>query len=66
MVIFVDYYVYGGSWFYCFFFTACPRVVTLTALLTAGKCVGVLLSVFKTIPGIINSSSVLLVRTGSQ
>ena len=29
----------GGFWFDCPFFTACPRVVTLTALQTAGAFV---------------------------
>ena len=31
--------LYGGFWFDCSFFTACPRVVTLTALQTAGAFV---------------------------
>ena len=32
----VDYYVFVGSWFDCSFFTASLRVITLTALQTAG------------------------------
>ena len=32
----VDYYVFVGSWFDCSFFTACLRVITLTARQTAG------------------------------
>ena len=36
VVIVVDYYVLGGSWFDCSLFTACLRVITLTALPTAG------------------------------
>ena len=36
VAIVVDYYVYDGSWFDCSFFTACPRVITLTAFQTAG------------------------------
>ena len=31
--------LYGGFWFGCFCFTGCPRVVTLTALQTAGAFV---------------------------
>ena len=29
-------HLYGSFWFDCSFFTACPRVVTLTTLQTAG------------------------------
>ena len=36
VAIVVDDYVHAGSWFDCSFFTACPRVATLTALQTAG------------------------------
>ena len=42
--------MYGGCWFGCFFFTACPRAVTLTALQTPS----VFLSVF--------TASVLVLR----
>ena len=35
-MIVVEYYVFGGFWFDCSFFTACLRVITLTALQTAG------------------------------
>ena len=34
-MIVVDYYVFGGCWFDCSFI-ACLRVITLTALRTAG------------------------------
>ena len=35
-VVIVIYDVFGGSCFYCPFFTACLRVITLTVLQTAG------------------------------
>ena len=33
----IDIYLYGVFWFDCSFFTACPRVVTLTALQTQAR-----------------------------
>ena len=36
MAIVVGYYAFGGSCSDCSFFTACLRVITLAAILTAG------------------------------
>ena len=65
-VIVVDYYVFGGSWFDCPFFIACLRVITLTALQTAGVFLSSLLPCFVYGAGSTPDSNYNSRCTGSQ
>ena len=67
-MIVVEYYVFGGFWFDCSFFTACLRVITLTALQTAGLSPSFVhdYRAFCTAPAVFQTTIIAAVLVGSS